>query len=1148
MHSLVIFQLLSSALLLAPKWVAAVRVDHQDFPPEIHLRGGVVLSRKFAEVKEVRDSYGTTKETYHGFQLDLLESLKAFAVQDGVNLTVGLSRVPSEYDGALNLIANDCNSSVIADLREGGDKYYQDHDCTSLDLLIGDYWVTPERFERIDYTPNWLRTAVTTMKYIDGPFSGITTMTQATRKRAPVCVPAKTYTMRVAYEKFPDAEYVECSWDNLFEECERFLLEGRCALFVNDLLVLKTRQFHEPQKFEVTGEEFNSQQTAWPLRHDLPEVVSYLLRRWIYQAQTNGTLDALYYEYFERQICPIGTAGEDCDLPCDPEHGVDVKGVCVCESIKWTGDDCSFEVPENHNMIPDALRSVAYAMFGINVAVILLCAVWLYWQKDSAQVSSSQPSFLLLVLLGCIISSSTIIALAQEDDPSTTEAEDVPCMAIPWLYSVGFSITFGTLFAKIRRVYLIFLNAGAVVRTGQSTYTQPRRNSTVSWQETVMIIAAVLLVDVTILVIWTVVDPLQWQRSITQADQFGVVLESEGYCHCESLVAFASLIGVFHLSLMGTACYMSYCARNIPTMFQEGKTVSIAMVSNLQIFIVGVPVLIIVGYDPQSSFFVRSVIIWMNDLAVVVLIFGNLVFATHVQKQDETHIKEGVGRAVSLYSRAGKQATSSAGSPPSNGSAQHKSSVMKSAEGDLEAYLQQHKEQMQMPQPRGDLVSSLTMTSSASAEVETPQDGYASSVTMGSSKGRKGVPFGLASCVEVDEEAEEEEETWVEDLSPQRRHSFDSAARFSTASGATPPRLPVRSGLPLRRSNSDDSLARFSTTSMGREHPVEPLPMRWLNRESFGVLPVPPVLPTEQGIPAARRLSYESMSRFSTDSAHTPPKAPLRDFSISSVGIDDGDESFCAQLASEQQKADTVLRQPMTPNPIRQSLRSEESPRIPARMLSDVESTEDNLNHEPPLPVSASRRTSINSAPCMPLRVHSDAESTAGKVDEVFAIVHHNASETYQYPGERANGTRASMGSTAGNHSGDEGEGNNTLNIFGSPRMPTRVMSVAESTASGSSDEKEGGAGQLAALKAPNLPRRLPSVGRDNDSVDRQQKPNARAWKTTNCSPSLPRLPPRQELDASLSQADRSKGSASTTKEGTSRTQLDASDYSDEQL
>jgi len=54
--------------------------------------------------------------------------------------------------------------------------------------------------------------------------------------------------------------------------------------------------------------------------------------------------------------------------------------------------------------------------------------------------------------------------------------------------------------------------------------------------------------------------------------------------------------------------------------------VSIAMFSNLQIVVVGLPVLFIASRDPQASFFVRSLAIWINDFAVSTLVFGNLIW------------------------------------------------------------------------------------------------------------------------------------------------------------------------------------------------------------------------------------------------------------------------------------------------------------------------------------------------------------------------------------------------------------------------------------------------------------------------------------------------------------------------------------------
>jgi len=264
-------------------------------------------------------------------------------------------------------------------------------------------------------------------------------------------------------------------------------------------------------------------------------------------------------------------------------------------------DDCSIEVPEELNLIPDTMVIIAYTMLAINMTVIFSCAIWLYFQRNSSQVRVSQPFFLCLVLVGCLISSSTIIVLAEEDEG---DGPVHACMAIPWLYSIGFSVTFGTLFAKIRRVYKIFLNA-ANARGGGDT-----RNNIISVQETLAVIGAVLIVDIIILLVWTIVDPLQWERTVISADQFGEPLESQGMCVSDHWSAFGGAIAALHLILMAVACYLCYVSRGIPTRFSEGKYLSIAMISNLQIFIVGIPILVVVGGDPQTSFFVRVTIIW----------------------------------------------------------------------------------------------------------------------------------------------------------------------------------------------------------------------------------------------------------------------------------------------------------------------------------------------------------------------------------------------------------------------------------------------------------------------------------------------------------------------------------------------------------
>ena len=61
--------------------------------------------------------------------------------------------------------------------------------------------------------------------------------------------------------------------------------------------------------------------------------------------------------------------------------------------------------------------------------------------------------------------------------------------------------------------------------------------------------------------------------------------------------------------------------RNISTEFQEGKWINMAMVSNLQILVLGIPVLYMVNDQPEVSYVLRCGIIFLNDVGVLMVIF-----------------------------------------------------------------------------------------------------------------------------------------------------------------------------------------------------------------------------------------------------------------------------------------------------------------------------------------------------------------------------------------------------------------------------------------------------------------------------------------------------------------------------------------------
>ena len=59
----------------------------------------------------------------------------------------------------------------------------------------------------------------------------------------------------------------------------------------------------------------------------------------------------------------------NCASYCDPNHGLaDVHGKCICDSTRFIGEDCSIEIEESYNFIPDYLIKLGHAMVISNLA------------------------------------------------------------------------------------------------------------------------------------------------------------------------------------------------------------------------------------------------------------------------------------------------------------------------------------------------------------------------------------------------------------------------------------------------------------------------------------------------------------------------------------------------------------------------------------------------------------------------------------------------------------------------------------------------------------------------------------------------------------------------------------------------------------
>ena len=137
--------------------------------------------------------------------------------------------------------------------------------------------------------------------------------------------------------------------------------------------------------------------------------------------------------------------------------------------------------------------------------------------------------------------------------------------------------------------------------------------------------AILLMLNFTLLSVWTAVDPLRWVRhDLGSFDMYGRVTETSGSCASESPTneaIFYTFFVLFNASALIIANWQSYLGRNHKTEFNESGNIAISMLFLTEAAVLGFPVLFLVANDPGAYFLVRAILIVIISVGVLIPIF-----------------------------------------------------------------------------------------------------------------------------------------------------------------------------------------------------------------------------------------------------------------------------------------------------------------------------------------------------------------------------------------------------------------------------------------------------------------------------------------------------------------------------------------------
>lgn len=180
-----------------------------------------------------------------------------------------------------------------------------------------------------------------------------------------------------------------------------------------------------------------------------------------------------------------------------------------------------------------AISSIS--IVGILTLTSFMLAI-LKWQSHRV-IHSASPIFCSIFLLGGVLLMGSVLVRGLE--PTVFS-----CALQPWLFNIGFSISYGSLFAKTWRLHRIFNNKALVMLkiTNGQLLSQ---------------LMIVIIFDSVLLAAWTFISPFQLVHG-----RFCYSSYSASFTH-----VFTALKGVYLL----TGSVLTYQVRQLPSQFNESK-------------------------------------------------------------------------------------------------------------------------------------------------------------------------------------------------------------------------------------------------------------------------------------------------------------------------------------------------------------------------------------------------------------------------------------------------------------------------------------------------------------------------------------------------------------------------------------------------
>ncbi|XP_044763812.1 gamma-aminobutyric acid type B receptor subunit 2 isoform X1 [Coccinella septempunctata] len=264
------------------------------------------------------------------------------------------------------------------------------------------------------------------------------------------------------------------------------------------------------------------------------------------------------------------------------------------------------------------VNKTVYAILAtLAVCGIIMASVFLAFNikyRNQRYIKMSSPQLNNLIIIGCMLTYTSIVFLGLDSGLSSIEAFPYICTARAWTLMAGFSLAFGAMFSKTWRVHSIFTDVKL-------------NKKVIKDYQLFMVVGVLLFIDLVIMTTWQVADP--FYRETKQLEPYPhpssediIIIPENEYCASERMTIFVGSIYAYKGLLMIFGAFLAWETRHvsIPAL-NDSRHVGLSVYNVAIMCICGAAVALVLVDHQDAMFLIIGVFVLFCTTATLWLVF-----------------------------------------------------------------------------------------------------------------------------------------------------------------------------------------------------------------------------------------------------------------------------------------------------------------------------------------------------------------------------------------------------------------------------------------------------------------------------------------------------------------------------------------------